>query len=184
MAVEKRTRCGTVGIVGLLLLLLCAGAEAQRGGRPAGRGAGGEQTPPAVGARVGWDWDESNWSVGGQARFMLPFLPGLEFLPSGDVFFLEGQKQWQLNLDAAIQLFPIVYAGAGFAVARDSLPTSGGPTTETGYNVFAGLNGPALDLPIVPFVEARWTLINRFVRPFRIVAGLNVPLGGEPDRRR
>jgi hypothetical protein len=115
---------------------------------------------------------------------MLPFLPAVEWLPSGDVFFLEDQKQWQLNLDAAIQLFPIVYAGAGFAIARDSLPTSSGPTTETGYNLFVGLNISAAGLPIMPFAEARWTMINRFVRPFRLVAGLNVPLGGRPIRRR
>jgi hypothetical protein len=183
MAVKNRRGCGALGMAGALLLLVVGGAEAQRG-RSVGGDPGGQMQPPAVGARVGLDWNEKNWSVGGQVRFMLPGLPGLEWSPSGDVFFLDGQKEWQINLDAAIQLLPIVYAGAGFAIARDSLPTSSGPSTETGYNLFFGFNAPALRLPIIPFAEARWTMINRFVRPFRIVAGLNIPLGERSTRRR
>ena len=177
MATKNGIRCASVGIVSALMLVIGGGAEAQRGGRTMGRGPGGPMPPPAIGARVGLDLDERNWSVGGQARFSLPFLPSLEWLPSGDVFFLEGQKQWQINLDAAIQLLPYAYGGAGFAFARDSLPTSSGPTTETGYNLFIGINAPTLRLPIMPFAEARWTIINRFVRPFRVVAGVNIPLG-------
>ena len=185
MVAIKRTRCWSAGIVSaLLLLLIVTGAEAQRGTRPGGGGPIGSVTPPAIGARVGLDWDDRILSVGGQARFMLPFLPDLEFMPSADVFLLDEQNEWQLNLDAALQLFPIVYGGAGLAIARDSLPTSSGPSMETGYNLFLGLNVPSLRFPIKPFAEARWTMINRFVNPFRIVAGLSVPLGGRPDRRR
>ncbi|MFC1639430.1 hypothetical protein ACFL3B_01545 [Gemmatimonadota bacterium] len=180
MAVENRIRCASACIVGALLLLSAGGADAQRG-LPAG---GGPTQPLAIGARAGFDWDERNWSVGGQVRLMLPSVPGLEFLPSADVYFLDGQKQWQINVDAAIQLFPIAYAGAGLAIARDSLPTSSGPTIENGYNLFIGINAPALRLPIMPFAEARWTTINRLVRPFRVVAGLNVPLGRRLTRRR
>ncbi len=176
MAVNKRIRYTSVGIVSGLLLLIGGGVEAQRG-RP---GRGGSIQPPAIGVRAGFDWDEKNWSVGGQVRIMLPALPGLTISPSGDVFFLEGQKQWQINLDAAIQVIPIAYAGAGFAIAQDSLPTSAGPTTETGYNLFIGINAPDLRLPVMPFAEFRWTMINQLVRPFRMIAGLNVPLGERP----
>ena len=183
MAVHKAIRKGSVGIVSALLLLCVGGAEAQRG-RPVSGGSGGETTPPAIGVRVGLDWDDRDWSVGGQVKLMLPFMTGLEWVPSADVFFKDGQKEWQINLDAAIQVLPFAYGGAGFAIARDSLPTSSGPSTETGYNLFIGLNPPALSLPIMPFAEARWTMINRFVRPFRIVAGLSVTLGKRPSRRR
>ena len=185
MVVIKKTRCWSTGLVSaLLLMLIVTGAEAQRGLRPAGGGPIGPVTPPAIGARVGLDFDEGAMSVGGQARFMLPFLPGLELMPSADVFFLDEKNEWQLNLDAALQLLPILYGGAGLAVARDSLPTSSGPSIETGYNLFLGLNVPSSRFPIKPFAEARWTIINRFVQPFRIVAGLSVRLGGQPARRR
>lgn len=176
MAVKNRKNCGAFAIAGALLLALAGGAAAQRG-QPVRGDQMGPIQPPAIGARVGMDWKEHDWSVGGQIKFTLPFLPGFEWSPSGDVFFLDEQKEWQINLDAAIQILPIVYAGAGFAVARDSLPTSSGPSTETGYNLFFGFNAPELRLPVMPFAEARWTMINHFVRPFRIVAGLNVPLG-------
>jgi len=117
-------------------------------------------------------------------RFELPFLPGLEMVPSGDLLLDDTKDEWQLNLDAALQVLPFAYLGAGFAVANDSLPTSSGPTMETGYNIFVGFNIPMLRLPIVPFAEARRTTINRFVQPFRAVVGLSVVLGRPEGRRR
>ena len=180
MATKNRLRYASAGIISGLMLLMVGGLDAQRG-----RTRGGDPTQPlAIGARAGFDLDDRNWSVGGQARLMLPFLPAIEWMPSGDVFFLDGQKEWQINLDVAIQLLPFAYGGGGLAIARDSLPTSAGPSTETGYNVFFGFNAPALRLPVMPFAEARWTMINRLVHPFRIVAGLNVPLGERPAGRR
>jgi hypothetical protein len=104
--------------------------------------------------------------------------------PSADVFLLDDKNEWQVNLDVVMQLLPIMYGGAGFAVARDSLPTSAGPTTETGYNLFLGLTLPSLRFPVRPFAEVRWTQINRLVRPRRVVAGFNLSLTGEPGRRR
>jgi hypothetical protein len=179
MAARKGTRCGVVGLVGALLLTISGGVEAQRG-----PGIDGPLPPPAIGARVGRDWDEDYWTVGGQVRFMLPFLPGPEFAPSGDVFLRDGPNEWQINLDVALRFSPFIYGGAGFAIARDSLPTSAGPSTETGYNLFLGLDVPWLRFPIKPFAEARRTEINRRVKPFRVVVGVNVPLGRQRFGRR
>jgi hypothetical protein len=150
----------------------------QAGPRPAG------QLALAVGPRVGGDWDERIWSVGGQARISLPFLPGLQVSPSADVFLLDEQNEWQINLDVVLQLLPIIYGGAGLVVARDSLPTSDGPSTETGYNLFLGLRLPTMSFPVKPFAEVRWTEINRLVRPRRVVVGVDVLLSGQPYRRR
>lgn len=183
MAAGSRNRRRAILLVGGMLLSV-SWAEAQMGTGPGGMGPSGPFPPPAIGARGGLDWDERNWSLGGQARFILPFLPVLECIPSGDVFFLEERKQWQINIDAALQILPFAYTGGGLAVAFDSLPTSSGPTVETGYNLFIGFNIPARTLPVIPFAEARWTMINRFVQPFRTVVGVNVPLGRQPDRRR
>jgi len=133
---------------------------------------------PEIGARASLNWDEEVWGVGGHLKFMLPFLPGISIQPSGDLFFTDERNEWQVNIDAVLQLASIVYGGAGFAVARDSLPTAAAPSTETGYNLFLGLQIPRYAFPVKPFVEARWTYINRRVRPFRVMAGLSVRLGG------
>ena len=73
---------------------------------------------------------------------------------------------------------PVIYGGAGLAVARDSLPTSAGPSTEMGYNLFLGLALPSLRFPVRPFAEVRWTEINRLVRPRRVAIGFDVWLKG------
>jgi hypothetical protein len=178
MAALPRLRCYPAILIATLLLLLSGGLEAQRLPAPSG------QLAIAIGPRVGGDWDEKVWSVGGQARVSLPFLPGLQVAPSADVFLLDEANEWQVNLDVVMQLLPIIYGGAGFAVARDSLATSAGPTTETGYNLFLGLTFPSLRFPVRPFAEVRWTQINRLVRPRRIVVGFDLFLFGQPYRRR
>jgi len=170
--------CSVVLVSVLLLTLNVVGLEAQLlRQRPSGRGSGSSPPKLAFGARVGRDFREDVWTAGAQMRFELPVLPGLEMLPSGDLLLDDNNDEWQLNLDAALQVLPFAYMGAGFAIANDSLPTSSGPTMETGYNMFVGFNIPMLRLPIAPFAEARWTTINRLVRPFRAVVGLNAVLG-------
>ncbi len=178
MADQPRPNWHSAMLLGMLLLLLGSGLEAQRG-----PGSSGEFAV-AIGPRVGGDVDEKAWSFGGQARIALPQLPGFQVAPSADVFFLDGQNEWQINLDVVLQLFPIVYGGAGLAIAQDSLPTSTGPSIETGYNLFLGVTTPPLPFPVRPFVEGRWTDINRVVRPWRVVFGLDLLLRGEPYRRR
>ncbi len=178
MPTRKTIDGWTYGLIFMVVALVPGKIDAQMGRPPA-------PVPPlAIGARVGLNWADKIKSVGGQVRVPLSVLPGLEILPSADVFLLDGPNEWQLNLDIAAQLLPFVYGGAGVAVARDSLPTSDGPSTETGYNLFLGLAIPSLRFPIKPLVEARWTKINRIVQPFRIVAGVIVPLGRSPSRRR
>ncbi len=168
----------SAALICALLILSVGDAEAQR------RPSFGRSVAVALGPRVGGDWDDKTWSVGGQARVSLPFLPGLQVVPSADVFLLDDENEWQVNLDAVLQLLPFIYGGAGLAVAKDSLPTSEGPTTETGYNLFLGLTIPALRLPLRPFAEVRLTEINRLVNPWRVVVGFDILLSGRHYMRR
>lgn len=146
-------------------------------GRPGFRGP--QSATLAFGARAGWDSDEDVMSVGGHVRIGLQSLPGLLLAPSADVYLFDGSSQWQANLDVALQLFPFIYGGGGLAIARDSLPTATGTSLQTGYNYFLGLSVPPYDFPIKPFAEVRWTAINRFVNPRRLVFGINVVLLGD-----
>lgn len=182
MSGGRTTRFAGVALAGLLVL---NASEILAQGDPFGRGRPSIPIPPpTIGLRGGFDTDVEEWSVGGHIRFMLPFLPGPELLPSGDAFFGDEDTAWQVNLDAVIPLLPLIYAGGGLAVLHDSLLGKPTPSTETGYNLLVGFQAPFLPIPLIPFAEARWTSLNRILRRFRLVAGLNVPLGGRARARR
>ena len=178
MAMAKKNAWVRLALIVTASAAITSGLEGQMGMRPE------DGLAIAVGSRVGYDFEQDHWSIGGQARFSLPFLPSLQFSPSADTYLVDGPSEWQANFDVVLQVLPFAYVGGGLAVARDSLPTSAGPTTETGYNLFIGLTDPALRFPVRPFAELRRTEINVLVRPYRIVVGLDLSLVGQLYRRR
>jgi hypothetical protein len=156
-----------LALVGLLLPLLAparANAQFSRGGSLF-------DGPISIGPRVGRDFENHAWTLGGQVGLMVS--RSLELRPSGDVFFpRDGDTGWQLNGDAAIHVGQGggLYAGAGVAFFHP-----GGGKTNTGYNLFFGLStAPPLDR-VKPFVEFRWTFVND-TSPFRLAAGINYRL--------
>ena len=174
--------CAAAGMLLAVHLVSASTATAQFG--PGGVGGPVFSPPPAIGVRVGRDFDADVWSVGGQLRFSLPFLPGMELTPSGDVFLPDDGADWQLNLDVVLRpgRVSLFYAGGGVAVMRDDFFVPNVSRTEIGYNLLIGLQIPVRRAPLRPFVEARWTFIEGF-DPFRLVAGVNVLLRGRPGRR-
>ena len=155
-----------VAVLALLLagVLLPDRAAAQR------RGSGGSlfHGPIEAGPRVGRDFKNHAWTVGGQVR--VPVGQNLELRPSGDLIFPRGDGMgWQLNGDAAIRLGQGggLFVGGGIAVVH---PDDG--ETETGYNLFFGLSTAPPNAPMKPFVEFRWTDVAD-TRPFRLMAGLS-----------
>jgi hypothetical protein len=151
----------------ILLVLVPVPASAQYG-----RG-GGLFQGLAVGPRVGRDFENHAWSLGGQAS--LPVGRNLELRPSGDVFFpRDGDTGWQANGDAAIHIGQGggLYGGGGIAFAH-----LGDSDTKTGYNLFFGLSTAAPSEQMKGFVEFRWTFVND-TSPFRLALGFNYRLGG------
>jgi hypothetical protein len=159
---------GTAALVLLALLLAPNHATAQRRG---GRG-GILSGPISLGPRVGRDFENHAWSVGGQVS--VPVGANLELRPSGDLFFpRDGDTGWQANGDAAFHIGKEanLYAGGGIAFAHP-----GGGDTKTGYNLFFGLNAAASSGKAKPFIELRWTFVND-TSPFRLALGFNYRLG-------
>ncbi len=144
--------------------------------------ARGSSAPIVFGGRAGYDFKIDKWSAGAQVR--LPFGPGglIELVPSGDVFFLDGEMDWQLNLDVALRRIRSgfrspIYLGGGLAVLRRDFDGLGNEETKIGANLMAGIKLPVRRWLARPFVETRWTFIadDRF---FRLVFGVEIPLGG------
>jgi hypothetical protein len=142
-----------------VILALPADAVAQRG-----RGLG---SGISAGPRVGRDFGNHAWTVGGQVS--LPLGERLELRPSGDLLFPRDERMgWQLNGDGAIRFGQGggLYAGGGIAFAR----LNGDADTETGYNLFFGLSTAAPDEPTKGFLEFRWTFLDG-TTPFRLALG-------------
>jgi hypothetical protein len=151
--------------VALMLALVATEGEAQR----RGRGQSLIHGPLEVGLRVGRDFENHAWSLGGQVE--VPVGRNLELRPSGDVFFpKQGKTGWQLNGDGAILFGQTLYAGGGVAFVHLN-----GGDTETGYNIFFGVRAPPRT-SIRPFLEFRWTFVND-TSPFRLALGFGYPIG-------
>ncbi len=69
---------------------------------------------------------------------MLPLgsRPGsLQIIPSGDLFFINGTTDWQINLDAAIHLM-MLYGGVGIAYLNRDFQQPDEKDKKTGTNYF------------------------------------------------
>jgi hypothetical protein len=150
------------GIVALLAALLLSpdAAEAQR------RSRGFFQGPLQAVPRVGRDFDNKAWSLGGQLAASVG--RNLELRPSGDLFFPRDDGMgWQLNGDAAIRFGEGggLYAGAGVAFVHPD-----DSDTDTGYNLFFGLSTAPPEQRSKGFLEFRWTFVND-TSPFHLALG-------------
>ena len=154
--------------VSLLVMLASGDAAAQR------RRGGAEgliHGPIEAGFRVGRDFKNHAWTLGGQVR--VPVGRNLELRPSGDLIFPRDDGMgWQVNGDAALRLGQGggLYVGGGIALVH---PDDG--DTETGYNLFFGMSTAPPDARTKPFLEFRWTDVND-TRPFRLMAGISYRL--------
>ena len=147
-------------LLALLVLLLPPEAAAQR------RGGGLLSGPIAAGPRLGRDFENKAWTVGGQLS--APIGSNLELRPSGDLLFPSGEgMDWQLNGDAAVRFGQGggLYGGGGIAFVH---PDDG--DVATGYNLFFGLSTAAPDEPTKGFLEFRWTFVDD-ASPFRLALG-------------
>ena len=154
-------------LVGLLLAPLVPGTASAQYRRNGSLIHG----PITIGPRVGRDFENHAWSLGGQLG--IPVGRRLEVRPSGALFFPKhGDTGWQLNGDAAIHLGQGggLYAGGGVAFSHP-----GGGETKTGYNLFFGLSTSPPLQRLKPFAEFRWTFVND-TSPFRLAVGFTYGL--------
>lgn len=134
-----------------------------------------------IGVRVGYDNALREELVGGLLR--IPILPNgsIELVPSADVTFLSGLKEYQLNAEAIyLWLSPDggLYAGGGFGFRNTIPPESPEGAREyiTTYSLVVGLK--LTNLPRVnPMLEFRRVFASDLeVDPQHFVIGLTVEL--------
>jgi hypothetical protein len=147
--------------------LACLAALGLAPGDAAAQRRGGALGGPLqAGLRVGRDFKNKAWSVGGQLA--APLGRNLELRPSGDLFFPRNEGMgWQLNGDAAVRFGKGggLYGGGGIALVHPD-----DSETETGYNLFFGLSTAPPDQRTKGFLEFRWTFVND-TSPFHLALG-------------
>ncbi len=160
----------------MFLTILLVSASAANAFRP-GMSGNASRSSDQLGIRAGYDFEVDVWSVGGQLRF--PARPGgaLQLITSSDLFFVEGRKDWQINLDTAIQERGGAYYGGGLAFANRDFRGNGEHDFKTGGNLLLGMVVRLRHSSTQPYLEGRWTFIEG-ERLFRLVAGLNFTFGG------
>jgi len=149
----------------LALALLATSAPAQRRGR---RAADGGAPPPAVGARIGYDFDLNAMFLGGQFEF--PVARRLRLVPSLELYPGVTGTPYRANIDLKVHpatRYGFFYFGGGLAI----LHASG--NSDTGVNGFAGWEGRRLR-PFRPFLEGK--LVFASSTSFNLLGGLNFPL--------
>ncbi len=119
----------------------------------------------SAGPRVGRDFENKAWTVGGQVSALLS--ENIEVRPSGDLLFPRDEGMgWQLNGDAALRFGQgALYAGGGIALVHPD-----DADTQTGYNLFFGLSTAAPEDGTKGFLEFRWTFVDD-TSPFRLALG-------------
>lgn len=137
--------------------------------------------PIQAGARFGYDDNSNSTVVGAQVRIPVLRAGWLELMPSADVTFLPGLKEYQVHGDVAL-----IYGGrgggvylAGGPVARNTI--FDGPERETRYGSSVALgfmNRGSGDVPIGTQLEIRWTFIDADFSPRTLSFGVNLPLWG------
>ncbi|MEX2468018.1 MAG: hypothetical protein WD995_13995 [Gemmatimonadota bacterium] len=169
-----------MGAALLMVILLCPSPV--RAQQPGGAGAEG-WSPVSVGIRFGYDQSANGEVAGAQIR--VPVLPSgrVELIPSADVIFLSGLREYGFNLDAVFMPGGRqggLYLGGGFALRNSifGLEPTEERSNETGFGAVVGMKtGAPAGLAIQ--VEFRWIFLPGIDFDPRVVTlGLNYPLWG------
>lgn len=154
-----------LGLVIAGLAAATAAAQAQRRVR-GGRVVTVER--PAVGPRVGYDFDADHVFVGGQVN--LPVGRRWALVPSAEFYPGATGSPYRLNADLKYHpptVYGLFYLGAGFAYRHSS------GTSDAGANLFAGWEGRRAR-PFRPFLDGKFVFADRTA--FTLEAGINLPL--------
>jgi hypothetical protein len=165
----------------LLLVILMPGTlEAQRRGRAPQRAPRQAWPAATIGAQVGYD-DVSQGNVLG-AQIRVPVLRNAKvaLMPSANVTFLTGLKEYQLNLDAVFVPGGRrggIYVAGGLAARNTIFLGESERETRTGVGVAAGILTGA-ESRVGVQLEFRQIFVDEDLRPRLLTLGINVALWG------
>ena len=181
---SRIARAGAV--LGLLSLTAPFGIEAQRRGRQQPATAGWPSI--TIGAKGGWDSNANAEVLGAQLRLPLLRNGTLELMPTADVTFATGLKEYQYAVEALLirgDRRGGLYLGGGLAFRNTiygpdpTLPRE----TRLGYSVVVGSKFGGASGGFGVQIEVRWVFVRDTpIDPQVVSFGVNVPLTGRRSR--
>ena len=179
---------GAGAVLGLLALTAPHGIEGQRRGPQ--QPASAAWPSITIGAKGGWDNNANAEVLGGQLRLPLLRNGSLELMPTADVTFATGLKEYQYAVEALFLQGDRrggLYLGGGLAFrntiygADASLPRE----TRQGYSVVVGSKFGIASGGLGVQLELRWVFIRDTpIDPQVVSFGINFPLTGRRSRGR
>ncbi len=133
---------------------------------------------PAIGLRIGNDFENELYLLGGQ--FWMPVGRFWTVAPNFEYYFVDendNYTRWQFNADLIFKPAPRspFHIGGGLA-ANYLTPSEGDSDTKLGGNVLVGLDFSGLrKASMYPYIHARWTFLEDD-NYFSLVGGINVVL--------
>jgi len=157
-------------------------ATAVGAGDAAAQGQPDERWPaPEIGIRAGYDNGQRQEVLGALLRIPVLRSGHVELMPSGDITFLSGLKEYQFDAEAVYLLSGReggFYGGGGIGL-RNTVPASdldAGRQTFTTYSIVVGVKFVRLG-PLNLLFEYRRIFADEFaVDPQMIVLGLTLPV--------
>jgi len=114
--------------------------------------------PIGLQASGGWYSEGDDFFLGAGARLGVGTLT---FIPNAEWRFVENGSNYTLNLDGTMSVLPLGvasgYVGAGLGWLTVD-PDPGDSTTETVYNLIAGVGLNAI--PLKPFGQLKWIVMD------------------------
>lgn len=173
------------GLLASLLLAVCLVSPVAVQGQGLGRFAtpGGAQQqgwmPIRIGPRIGYELRNSSLVLGAGAR--IPVIPSgaIEVLPSFDVTFQTGLKEYEYNLEAVYAYggrHGALYGGGGLAWRNTIFEGKTGRQTKQGYSIVIGLRSFPVTSHFETQFEFRWIFVDPVLRPRVFSLGINIPL--------
>jgi hypothetical protein len=129
----------------------------------------------SLGPHVGINYLFEGFLIGGQAVLHLDPWGLVQAMPSAQLEFRQGIRDWQANADASVSPFRGVYLGGGFAFRNSIFDETVGRETVRGGSFFVGYREPPIPRRISPQVELRWTFVAG-IRPRMITIGVSYPV--------
>jgi hypothetical protein len=129
----------------------------------------------SLGAHVGINYLFEGFLIGGQGVLHVDPWGLLQLMPSAQIEFRQGIRDWQANADASLTAYRGIYLGGGLAYRNSIFDETAGRETVRGTSVFVGFREPAIPRRVAPQLELRWTFVAG-IRPRMITIGVNYPV--------
>lgn len=171
------TSCSLLAVL-ILGALAPVALEAQR--RTSTAAPTGGWAPMSIGAHVGYDNNSQATILGAQIHAPIVRSGMIEFMPSGNVTFLTGLKEYQLNLDAVWVSGGRnggLYAGGGVAARNTVYEIGSERETRVGGSGVVGLRSGSGSIAGIQ-LEARKTWLDADFSPTAFTIGINISLWG------